>query len=111
MNKLTAEKCREEILKLNKFHKPWMNSTEKPYLQALEIALPILEQQKRGEGEWIEWGGAKRPTNQSIEVKFRNGEEFKGVARRLVWEHIGSDYDIIAYHIIPEQPTNQNGEQ
>ncbi|WP_426607463.1 DUF551 domain-containing protein [Pantoea anthophila] len=57
MNKLTAEECRELIQRLNdKQAHPMKGLTgdEKLYLQALEIALPILEQQERGEGEWIE---------------------------------------------------------
>ena len=52
MNKLTAEKCRELIQRLNdKQAHPMKGLTgdEKLYLQALEIALPVLEQQERGE--------------------------------------------------------------
>lgn len=62
MNKLTAEKCREltEQLKDKRAHpRKGLSGDEKLYMQALEIALPILEQQERGEGEWIEEGGKK----------------------------------------------------
>lgn len=105
MNKLTAEKCREEILNLNKFHKPWMNERENLYLEALEIALPILEQQERGDG-WIEWGGKcggnDQPAIGLVEVKFRNGGTGKAEACDWHWPHDGIASDIIAYRIIPE---------
>lgn len=54
MNKLTAEECRELSQRLNdKQAHPMKGLTgdEKLYLQALEIALPILEQQEREQGE------------------------------------------------------------
>ena len=49
MKKLTAEKCREKIedLKYSKVH-GYLSITAEYYLQALEIALPILEQQESG---------------------------------------------------------------
>lgn len=54
MNKLTAEVARQDLNHL----KSWVETCgismkEERYMQALEIALPILEQQERGEGEWI----------------------------------------------------------
>ncbi|QDH49102.1 hypothetical protein PHYNN_210 [Pantoea phage Phynn] len=50
MNKLTAESTRQELTKL----KVWENDgvltlKEERYLQALEIALTVLEQQEKGE--------------------------------------------------------------
>lgn len=57
MNKLTAEKCRMAIESI-KFRQASIR--EEIYLQALEIALPILEQQERGEGEWIEEEGGQK---------------------------------------------------
>lgn len=60
MNKLTAEKCRDYISWLSaRWEDEGLEDDEISYLQALEIALPILEQQERGEGEWIEEGGQK----------------------------------------------------
>lgn len=111
MNKLTAESARQELTKL----KVWENDgvltlKEERYLQALEIALPILEQQERGEGEWIEWGGGERPVAK-VEVKYRNGQLRNENAGCLRWYHLQNDFDIIAYRIIPEWATNQNGEQ
>lgn len=136
MKKLTAEKCREQF-------EDWMTSlpgfeladVERRYdgkysysetewcwkswqasRQALEIALPILEQQERGEGGWIEWrGGASGSCPVSyatlVEVKSRNGHVAEDCAEAFEWCHEADDDDIIAYRIIPEKPTNQNGEQ
>lgn len=118
MNKLTADKCRELIQQLkDKQAHPMKGLTgdEKLYLPALEIALPILEQQEQGEGEWIEWGGKcegnDQPVMGIVQVKFRGGEIDKGKASSWYWPHDGCASDIIAYRIIPERATNQNGEQ
>lgn len=51
MNKLTAEKCCELLDKLNS---NGMSILEGYYAEALEIALPILEQQERGEADQVE---------------------------------------------------------
>ena len=56
MKKLTAEKCCQLLDTLNS---NGMSILEGYYAEALEIALPMLEQQERGEGEWIEEGGQK----------------------------------------------------
>lgn len=60
MNKLTAEKCREQIAEWERM----MSVSDiavmvERHLQAYRIALPILEQQERGEGEGEEEGGQK----------------------------------------------------
>lgn len=115
MNKLTVEVARQDLQHL----KSWLETCgismkEERYMQALEIALPILEQQERGEG-WIKWGGKcggnDQPVIGMVEVKFRNGNTQKSEACDWYWPHDGIESDIIAYRIIPEQPTNQNGEQ
>ena len=62
MNKLTAEVARRHHCDLKSFQdnpKIGLSLKEELYLQALEIALPILEQQERGEGEWKEEGEQK----------------------------------------------------
>lgn len=123
MKKLTAEKCREQFeewastefdTRLLKFHdgdyksqalhRMWL--AWQASRQALEIALPILEQQERGEGEWIEWGGKcggnDQPVIGLVEVKFRNGNTQKSEACDWYWPHDGIASDIIAYRIIPE---------
>lgn len=110
MNKLTAEKCRAMI---NSMKMIALSEMDEHHLQALEIALPILEQQERGEG-WIEWKGGSRPVPlwQSLEVRLRSGNFRSGqTAAYWVWQHTGGINDIIAYRIIPERATNQNGEQ
>lgn len=62
MNKLTAEVARRDIGHLREHQVSpniGLSLREELYLQALEIALPILEQQERSGGEWIEEGGQK----------------------------------------------------
>lgn len=99
MNKLTAEKCRQLLDSLNS---NGMSILEGYYAEALEIALPILEQQERGDG-WIEWGGGKRPviSGKQVEVKFRGGEGCIALSGELDWRDTESCGDIIAYRIIP----------
>ncbi|VXB74637.1 hypothetical protein PANT111_170174 [Pantoea brenneri] len=194
MNKLTAEKCRERIASLKRNRRVFGLALDSEiYLQALEIALPILEQQDRGEGsddtfivmrnpgkvpfikrptcdvaeylvqlyqhnpeavcevityryagasgqwvqdgrellaeldigvpaamqgrgegEWIEWGGGVMPVSGRVmvEVRFKRCSFLrKAKAKQLDWTHYGNISDIIAYRIIPERATNQNGEQ
>lgn len=108
MQQLTAIKAKaliQDLSGLRTIREEW-------FRQALEIALPILEQQEQGDG-WIEWGGGKRPviSGKQVEVKFRGGEGCIAMSAELDWRDTGSCGDIIAYRIIPEQPTNQNGEQ
>lgn len=69
---------------------------------------------QRGEGEWIAWGGGVMPVSGRVmvEVRFKRCSFLrKAKAKQLDWTHYGNISDIIAYRIIPEQPTNQNGEQ
>lgn len=59
MNKLTAKKCLERIDKLKTFQRRFgISIFEEEYLEALEIALPILEQQDG----WISCSD-RMPTN------------------------------------------------
>jgi len=110
MNKLTAEVARQDLSHL----KSWVETCgismkEERYMQALEIALPILEQQERGEG-WVEWGGGERPVNPltMVEVKIKSGENLPAeIASYWDW----SNKNLIAYRIIPGRATHQNGEQ
>ncbi|KGD79782.1 hypothetical protein ID10_08760 [Pantoea agglomerans] len=114
MKKLTAEKCCQLLDSLNS---NGMSILEGYYVEALEIALPILEQQERGEGEWIHWNGGECPVNSQsiVDVRYRIGNEDSScIAGALWWGRYPSresHADIIAYRITPEQPTNQNGEQ
>lgn len=116
MNKLTAEKCRyrvEQLKSWGSINNRGITAREEDYIQALEIALPILEQRERGDS-WIEWGGGDIPVSEHTPLLVRYRGEFqdeKCIAGNMIWNHSGEEDDIIAYRIIPEQPTNQNGEQ
>lgn len=71
-------------------------------------------QQERNEGDWVEWDGGKQPIadGREVAIKFRDGTVMtETLSDCWVWSHGGDEEDIIAYRIIPEQPTNQNGEQ
>ncbi|MEN4571778.1 hypothetical protein ABEG61_12765 [Pantoea agglomerans] len=113
MNKLTAEKCRNKIALWERQEETYfLPMSFELHLQAYRIALPILEQQERGEG-WIEWGGGECPVADHVKVEYqlRAGAKGSEPAKRLEWRHEGKRHDIIAYCIIPERATNQNGEQ
>lgn len=116
MKKLTAEVARRNIHLLKEMQSApniGLSMRSELFLQALEIALPILEQQERGEGGWIEWGGggfSPVPHRDFIEVKNLKGNS-RGYAGDFRWRKVGNDFDIIAYRIIPERAANQNGEQ
>lgn len=136
MKKLTAEKCRSVIdgFKWMAAEGPGMSIRDEYDIQAYEIALPILEQQEMitdslpvitdsaemitdsiDPDGWIEWGGGRRPVGKEVkvDVRFRSGEVDDSASTALGWRwsHIGSQLDIIAYRVIPERATNQNGEQ
>lgn len=113
MKKLTAEWCEYLLKDLQQKSVTGcgISLKEERYMQALEIALPILEQQERSEEDWIEWDGGKRSVDGSanVEVKFRDGFLSKGPAYLYRWKfakegnwHWASQ-DIIAYRIIPVQ--------
>ena len=105
MNKLTAEKCREQLDECRALKERGYLSINGEYkLQALEIALPVLEQQEKG--SWIEWSGGECPVeNKSlVEVKFSNGKTNKkhtaGEWGWHSWPELPMDYHIIAYRVI-----------
>lgn len=116
MKKLTAEKCSQLLDSLNS---NGMSILEGYYCEALEIALPILEQHEKQEqqerGEWIEWKGGEQPVNGDVlvETKWSDGSVSRGEASDWRWDHrsLLSNLNLIAYRIIPERATNQNGEQ
>lgn len=60
-NKLTYEQASRRLKELQyaKAQMGQLSINDEIHKKALEIALPILEQQERGEGEWIEEGGQK----------------------------------------------------
>lgn len=55
---------------------------------ALEIALPVLEQQERGEGDWIEWCGRSIPRavrGRTVQVRYACGETTTEYSGFLNW--------------------------
>jgi len=81
-------------------------------LMTLELSQSLIKQQDRG--EWIAWGGGERPIHEDTTVKVMfsdGGKDGPGPSYLWGWERTGHSQDIIAYRIIPERATNQNGEQ
>ncbi|MDK2633154.1 hypothetical protein QMZ93_07330 [Pantoea stewartii subsp. indologenes] len=76
--------------------------TRSQIMDIARIALPVLEQKQRSEGEWIEWGGGEQPLQRMdfCEIRFRNGEQASGMAYYWVWNHSGENDDIIAYKVM-----------
>lgn len=112
MNKLTAEECRERIKYIRQMISDDTSKLSRGgqcQLQALEIALPILEQQEsttdtyrqiENDG-WVEWGGGSgKPTDVVVDVRYRDGITDVGWAYIFNWEHRKAADDIIAYRAI-----------
>lgn len=126
MNKLTADKCREQFEEwfadhagqtiewvknqrasdthykigpeIQRYWLTWQASRE-----ALEIALTVLEQQEKGNDGWVEWGGGECPVElprQEVEYRTRLGNKYMTAAGDLRWFHEGKGGDIIAYRVI-----------
>lgn len=120
MNKLTADKCREqfeewltslpgfEAADIEKREDGKYNYVETEWCwkswQASRDALPILEKQEPGEDEWIQWGGGECPVGRDTQVDVKFSGAWGGIRRAgcLFWSHDCGDSDIIAYRIIPE---------
>ncbi len=90
----------------------WRHMPELPDIETQ----PSTNTQVDNDG-WIEWKGGECPIPAAIpvEVKFRKGstnrKECAGDWGWLIDDDEPRPYDIIAYRVIQEQPTNQNGEQ
>lgn len=108
MNKLTAEWCKWHIesMKAN-----GMSLLEEKYMQALEVALPVLEQQEKLAEGWIEWHGGECPVDGRVKVEYRlrDGVTSNEPASCLAWEHDGECYDIIAYRVVEQE--RERGEE
>ena len=83
---------------------------------------PVVRYRVMGEVEpelgdgWITWGGGKCPVPNGtlVDVKFRDGEELKGIqanvsqvgfareATSSYWRHDDLNNDIVAYRVVPE---------
>lgn len=117
MNKLTASRCRVRINELRfTDNNHGLSNQAYDYLEALEVALPVLEQQEsptdtyrqiENDG-WIELGEGAIPVHPEtlVEIKMRNGATdgprkatgflwYRGNALR---DEMGCD--IIAYRVI-----------
>lgn len=74
-------------------------------MEVARIALPILEQQERGDG-WIEWKGGDCPVSSETEVEVRMRDGYVGIAPAdtFRWKLAVRDQfpaaDIIAYRVI-----------
>lgn len=128
MTNLTPSEARRLIDKLhhNQTKEHGISILEEKYLAALEIVLTVLEQQEKGDMDfirmqellknnqtdtyrqiendgWIEWKGGVIPLEDCtlvVEVKFRDGETGKRYAGLYRWAHRGNYNDIIAYRVI-----------
>lgn len=123
MNKLTAEVARRDIGHLKSFQsdpKVGLSLKEEKYLQALEIALPVLEQQEKGEAEWICWDGemALPPVRNDVvvEARMRSGDSICAPAKTFRWRnYVQQSGDIVAYRVVNSggapQPTTDTYRQ
>jgi len=106
MNKLTVAKAKQIIAGLKENAAYAGPSIRDDYmLQALEIALPVLEQQEKEGDGWIEWGGGECPVpdNTRVQVKFLDGyAPVVAEPQYLRWQTLGLGVagDIIAYRVI-----------
>lgn len=121
MNKLTADRCRERIASLSRAKRMLgVSMAEEDYLKALEIALPVLEQQEKGEAEWICWDGemALPPVGNDVvvEARMRSGDSICAAAKTFRWRnYVQQSNDIVAYRVVKSggatQPTKGTYQQ
>ena len=117
MNKLTAEVARMDIGHLREHQANphvGLSMREEKYLQALEIALPVLEQQEKDEPVWIYWSGevALPPVGNEVmvEVRMLGGNHMRGPAKTMRWRNFSpSSGDIIAYRVVEQE--RERGEE
>lgn len=113
MNKLTAEKCREFIDIFKSLEKEGHLALASEYhLQAYQKALPVLEQQEKGNSGWIEWKGGQCPVdlNTFLVVRYRGEfQDDKCIAGNVSWYRSGEDEDIIAYRVVEQE--HERGEE
>lgn len=115
MKKLTAQVARMELANLkalNAHPSHGISIKAELFMQALEIALPVLEQQESSTDTsrqiendgWIEWSGDCDPSDQPamgiVRVKFRDGSEGEDSASKYYWKKADCNSDIIAYRVI-----------
>ncbi|MDU1573243.1 MAG: hypothetical protein E6868_08330 [Pantoea sp.] len=105
MQKLTAIKAKALIYDLGGLR----TIREELFRQALEIALPVLEQQERGNDRWIEWKGGECPTYSLVEFEMRDGDKHTSLGDMLDWKHESRSDDIIAYRVVEQE--RERGEE
>lgn len=114
MNKLTAEKCRELIAECQALQDRGYLSISGCYkLQALEIALPVLEQQ----GGWISCSERMPPSKTGVLVGRQYGYEWATKWATLIhghpdaskegWLIPGASWVPTHWHELPAPPQSQ----
>jgi len=84
------------------------------YLQALEIALPVLEQQEKGEivkSLWVEWRGNFIPgvvRGRQVQVRYSDGTIQSGYASFFNWGN-GVGKPVVAYRVVEQE--RERGEE
>jgi len=137
MNNLIAEKCREQFEYWAKSFSQEPDLTRangganyanseidvawlawKASRQAIEIALPVLEQQEaptdtyqqiENDG-WIEWGGGNCPVPRDLKVEVRARNDQRSIWDKphlWDWSHTDNGSDIIAYRVIDNDGKGQ----
>lgn len=126
MTNLSPSEARRLIDKLhhNQTKEHGISILEEKYLAALEIALPVLEQQEKGEMDfirmqellknnqtdtyrqiendvWIEWGGNRAPVDlgATVQVRWKDGDVEKGPCSHFHWGRNCTN-PIVAYRVI-----------
>lgn len=129
MTNLTPSEARRIIDNLhhNQAKEHGISILEEKYLAALEIALPVLEKQEKGEMEfirmqellknnqtdtyrqiendgWIEWGGNRAPVDlgATVQVRWKDGDVEKGPCSHFHWGRNCMN-PIIAYRVIENE--------
>ncbi|VDO06508.1 unnamed protein product [Brugia timori] len=53
-----------------------------------------------GDDRWIKWEGGDRPVDCNVQVMFRDGYISDCYSADVVWNHSGSNGDIIKYRVV-----------
>lgn len=111
MNKLTADDCKAFIatMRVQKSH-GILSIAGEYHLQAMEIALPVLEQQESPtdtyrqieNDDWIEWEAGYMPESvrgDRVQVRYASGETETDYSGVFNWGYGAGDL-VIAYRVI-----------
>lgn len=81
-------------------------SPEETATMAYYRARAMMEARKKMNGNeaegggWIKWEGGDRPVDCNVQVMFRDGHISGCYSAAVVWNHNGSNGDIIKYRVI-----------